>query len=51
MAKEGFAALKAAGVDVFLRVPEDLSHTYPREENDRVLKWFDPDLALPGTGS
>jgi hypothetical protein len=26
---------------------EDLSHTYPREENDRILTWFDRSLALP----
>jgi len=32
-------------------VVEDLSHTYPRDENDRILTWFDPDLALPDMGS
>jgi hypothetical protein len=26
----------------------DLSHTYPRAENDRILTWFDPALALTG---
>jgi phospholipase/carboxylesterase len=39
--------LAAAEADVTLRVIEDLSHTYPREENDRILAWFDPRLALP----
>jgi phospholipase/carboxylesterase len=37
------------GADVTLRIIEDLSHTYPREENDRILTWFDPGLALPET--
>ena len=25
---------------------EDLSHTYARDENPRILEWFDPLLAL-----
>jgi hypothetical protein len=36
-----------SGADITLRVIDDLSHTYPREENDRILKWFEPELALP----
>ncbi len=39
--------LTNAGADLTLRIIEDLSHTYPREENDRILAWFDPRLALP----
>ncbi len=39
--------LQGAGADVTFREIEDLSHTYPREENDRILSWFDPSLALP----
>jgi phospholipase/carboxylesterase len=39
--------LVGAGADVVYREIEDLSHTYPREENDRILGWFDPALALP----
>jgi phospholipase/carboxylesterase len=39
--------LRAAGADVVFREIEDLSHTYPREENDRILTWFDPSLPLP----
>jgi phospholipase/carboxylesterase len=39
--------LAAAGAEVLYREIEDLSHTYPREENDRILAWFDPTLALP----
>jgi phospholipase/carboxylesterase len=41
--------LERAGADITFRPIEDLSHTYPREENDRILTWFDPSLALPPT--
>lgn len=40
-------ALTEAGADLVFREIEDLSHTYPREENDKILTWFDPSLALP----
>lgn len=33
-------ALRRAGVAVEYREIEDLSHTYPREENDRILDWL-----------
>jgi phospholipase/carboxylesterase len=33
-------ALTAAGVDLVYREIDDLSHTYPREENDRILDWL-----------
>jgi phospholipase/carboxylesterase len=36
--------LKDAGAEVELKVIEDLSHTYPREENNSILNWFAPDL-------
>jgi phospholipase/carboxylesterase len=39
--------LRSAGADVVFRPIADLSHTYPRDENDRILGWFDPALALP----
>ena len=39
--------LTRAGADLTYREIGDLSHTYPREENDRILTWFDPALALP----
>ncbi|HET6305357.1 MAG TPA: phospholipase [Myxococcota bacterium] len=41
-------ALSRAGADLVYREIEDLSHTYPRDENDRILAWFDASLALPG---
>ena len=41
--------LRAAGAELTFRPIADLSHTYPREENDRILAWFDPSLALPET--
>ena len=39
--------LERAGADVVFREIADLSHTYPREENDRILTWFEPTLAFP----
>ena len=39
--------LAGAGADLTYREIEDLSHTYPRDENDAILRWFDPSLALP----
>jgi phospholipase/carboxylesterase len=39
--------LERAGAALVYREIDDLSHTYPREENDRILCWFDPALALP----
>jgi phospholipase/carboxylesterase len=44
-----FAAeqLRRVGADVVYREIEDLSHTYPREENDSILAWFDARLRLP----
>jgi phospholipase/carboxylesterase len=39
--------LERAGADITFREIDDLSHTYPREENDRILTWFDRSLALP----
>jgi phospholipase/carboxylesterase len=33
-------ALTAAGASVTYREVDDLSHTYPREENDRILDWL-----------
>lgn len=33
-------ALTAAGAEVTYREIDDLSHTYPREENDRIIDWL-----------
>lgn len=46
-AQDGSEVLEKAGADITFRPIDDLSHTYPREENDRILKWFDPDMPLP----
>jgi len=46
-ARSAAAALDNIGANVTLRVIDDLSHTYPREENDGILRWFDPALTLP----
>ena len=40
--------LKRAGADITLRLIDDLSHTYPRDENPRILEWFNPDLTIMG---
>ena len=40
VARMAQAALTRAGVDLTYREIEDLSHTYPREENDRILDWL-----------
>jgi phospholipase/carboxylesterase len=47
IARVGRDALSEAGADVTYHEIEDLSHTYPREENDRILRWFDPALGFP----
>lgn len=41
-------ALRAAGAELEYRELDDLSHTYPREENQRILDWF---LGQRPTGS
>jgi len=41
-------ALQEAGAALVWREIEDLSHTYPREENARILEWMDPRLAIEG---
>lgn len=38
--------LERAGAELRYREIEDLSHTYPREENASILDWFDPKLAV-----
>lgn len=38
--------LQRAGADVVFREIEDLSHTYPREENGRILEWWDAGLKV-----
>ena len=39
-ARLGRQALEAAGARVVYREIEDLSHTYPRDENPRILDWL-----------
>ena len=45
LARLGRDALARAGAELVYRELEDLSHTYPRDENARILAWFDPSLA------
>jgi len=42
MAQGAQRALSQAGADVTYREIADLSHTYPRDENARILDWFLP---------
>lgn len=46
LAREAARVLGEAGADVRFREIDDLSHTYPREENPEILEWFDPELTL-----
>ncbi len=47
LARVAAEALAKAGADLVYDEIPDLSHTWPREANDRILTWFDPSLALP----
>lgn len=40
IARTAHEALGEAGADVVYREIDDLSHTYPREENARIMDWF-----------
>ncbi len=51
IARVAAAELDKAGADLSYHEIDDLSHTYAREENDRILSWFDPTLALPSSSS
>lgn len=35
-----YQTLKRAGVDIVYREIEDLSHSYPDEENESILRWY-----------
>ncbi|MFT5043014.1 MAG: phospholipase/carboxylesterase, partial [Hyphomicrobiaceae bacterium] len=41
MAREAAQTLTEAAAQLVFREIPDLSHTYPRDENDRILTWFD----------
>jgi phospholipase/carboxylesterase len=47
LARAARDSLHEAGAQVVYREIENLSHAYPREENDRILRWLDPALAPP----
>ena len=40
VAQEANAALAAGGAEVVYREIANLSHTYPQEENPRILDWL-----------
>jgi len=53
-ARMGRGALEAAGAQVVYREIDDLSHTYPRDENPRILDWLlgpvRPEESAPRSG-
>jgi phospholipase/carboxylesterase len=49
-ARQDCDLLSRAGADITLKVIDGLSHTYPRDQNDGILTWFCPSLALPQRG-
>jgi len=46
LAHHSHARLKQAGAEIEFHEIQNLSHTYPREENASILSWFDPSLSL-----
>ena len=40
MARMANRAFTGAGANVIYREVADLSHTYPRDENPRIMDWF-----------
>ncbi|MGH0032361.1 MAG: phospholipase [Myxococcota bacterium] len=51
LARAAADELRRAGAELVFREIEDLSHTYPRDENPRILQWFHPPLGLPGAAA
>ena len=49
LARHACSLLGKAGAKVSLRVIGDLAHAYPRDQNEGILTWFDPKLALPAS--
>lgn len=47
-ARLAYHTLKTAGVDITYSELPDLSHTYPIEENWKILKWLIPELHSDG---
>ncbi len=42
LAREAARVLEEAGDEIAYHEIVDLSHTYPREENARLIEWLDP---------
>ena len=51
LARQAFERLEKAGSEITFKMIRDLSHTYPREENVPILKWFDSSLDINETSS
>ncbi len=48
MAREAARVLEESGAELVYREIADLSHTYPREENARIIEWLDPSRVVTG---
>ncbi len=46
LARATYEILRRADADITFREIPDLSHAYARDENARILEWFDPALRL-----
>jgi phospholipase/carboxylesterase len=49
LARQAQATLSRAGAAVVLREVDDLSHTYPRELNDAILRWLQATPVKPAS--
>ncbi len=47
LAREAARVLEQAGADLAYHEIDDLSHTYPREQNARLIEWLDSRRAVP----
>jgi phospholipase/carboxylesterase len=51
LAQEAARVFEDSGADLVYREIADLSHTYPREENQRIIEWLDPRRVVPSSVS
>lgn len=49
LAREAARVLEDASAEISYRELDDLSHTYPREENARLIEWLDPSRRAPSS--
>jgi phospholipase/carboxylesterase len=49
LAREAARVLEDAGAELVYREIDDLSHTYPREENAHIIEWLDSHRVAPSS--